>query len=267
MSWNAFWCVIIFGSFIYDHCLYLFLWSGSKAHQRTWFPDCFVLAERWLVRTKQSPYHPDWHLLHYIFMKRSTSLYYNDIALDFLHKSCKNWSSTMEIFNYSSIIQVQVIQMIQMIPWDVFFSPVLQLIRLISWNKCPSTPLSPVLSAGHVEGLILSGFSSGDLQIYLSKRKVNFMSWNHSPITEIPDSSNRETKKGVPAWASNSVHAFHVTHFVLNVYLFRIIRCPTPIRLIEYCGRWWIQPCLKKRLAELHQHPQGTCKNITVEST
>lgn len=153
MSWNAFWCVIIFGSFIYDHCLYLFLWSGSKAHQRTWFPDCFVLAERWLVRTKQSPYHPDWHLLHYIFMKRSTSLYYNDIALDFLHKSCKNWSSTMEIFNYSSIIQVQVIQMIQMIPWDVFFSPVLQLIHLISWNKCPSTPLSPALSAGRVEAL------------------------------------------------------------------------------------------------------------------
>ena len=59
----------------------------------------------------------------------------------------------MEIFNYSSIIQVQVIQMIQMIPWDVFFSPVLQLIHLISWNKCPSTPLSPALSAGRVEAL------------------------------------------------------------------------------------------------------------------
>ena len=47
-------------------------------------------------------------------MKQSTSLYYNDIALDFRHKS---WHSIgvqqWKIFNYFSIIQVQVIQMIR----------------------------------------------------------------------------------------------------------------------------------------------------------
>ena len=76
------------------------VWQQSilRNTRRTWFPDGFVLAERWLVRTKQSPYHPKLaHFALYIYeTKYSIVLQWHYIRLP--AQKLQELEFTMEIF-------------------------------------------------------------------------------------------------------------------------------------------------------------------------
>ena len=157
-------------------------------------------------------------------MKQSTSLYYNDIALDFRHKS---WHSIgvqqWKIFNYFSIIQVQVIQMIRIDSLGCVLLTCTPTYTDVSENN--GTPKSSILIGFSIINHPFWGTPIfGNIHMTLNllkhlcpnphlcllrfppgawKPSRGFMSWNHSRKSlRFQIASNRETKtKGVPGFS------------------------------------------------------------------